>query len=131
MMKRLALAMLLLAVPASATRGVPSEALDGFKSEQVFGLIYRNPADAIQADPRFEPEQRNPSISIVWTRDDVGHLWADVVLQNPDTGIFREMNKRFEFSERDDGQWQMVGYWSRWKCLANTNPEWTTEACTE
>lgn len=118
-----------LATPAAATRGVPSRTLEGFKSEQVFAFAYRNPTEAIHADPRFEPEQHNPSIHIDWTRDGAGRLWADVIYRNPDTEIYREKNERFEFAQREDGDWNMVGSWSRWKCLGAESKEWTTEPC--
>ncbi|WP_157058327.1 hypothetical protein [Altererythrobacter epoxidivorans] len=106
-----------------------SDPLDGFRAEQVSTMIVKNPTDAIGADPRFEPEQSNPSISIDWTRDDSAHLWADVIYQNPDTGIYRERNERFEFARRDDGDWNMVGSWSRWKCLNSDGDDWSTQEC--
>jgi len=127
--KRFALVGVLLASPAMASLGPVSDPLDGFQAEQVDAVIIRNPADAIGADPRFEAEQVDPSIEVNWTRGPDGHLWADVTYRNPDTGIFSWMNERFEFAEREDGDWDMVGRWKRWKCLESASIEWTTERC--
>ena len=126
---RYALLAFALANPAAATQSRMSEPLDGFKAEQVLAVTFRNPADAIMADPRFEPEQTEPSIEIVWTRDGQMNLWADVVYRNPDTGIYREKNERFQFRESENGGWLMIGSWARWKCLGQVSETWTTEQC--
>lgn len=98
MIARLTPALLLAAAPISASMGQTSAELTGFEAQQVAAAVFKNPSDAIHADPRFEPEQADPLISIVWTRDNQGHIWADLVYRNPDTGIFAFMNERFEFS---------------------------------
>ncbi len=131
MIRLLALSALLVASPANATRMTQSQPLDGFKPEMVTTFIFKNPADAIGADPRFEPEQIDPSIRIKWTRDSEGFLWADVNYTNPDTGIYREKNERFKFSREDEGGWTMIGHWARWKCIGSNRPDWTLKACVD
>ncbi|MDM8011535.1 MAG: hypothetical protein QUV08_11285 [Parasphingorhabdus sp.] len=129
MKKRSFFLLALMASPALASLGPISKPLVGFKSQQVDAIVYRNPVDAIGVDPRFEPEQINPSISVTWNRDNQGHLWADVIYKNPDTGILIFKNDRFEFAERQDGDWDMVGRWSRWKCRGSGEQDWTTNEC--
>ena len=106
-----------------------SRPLEGFVAEQTGCALFRNPTEAIDADPRFEPEQIDPSITIEWTRAADGHLWADVVLRNPDFGKFAAKNERIELAQAGNGDWQIVGRWSRWKCIGYATGGWTTEAC--
>ena len=120
----------IIAAQATTSDGASmSQPLAGFEAEPIIAIKYRNPAEAIGVDPRFEPEQSNPRIVVEWSRDEAGHLWADVVYRNPDTGIFREKNERFEFVERPDGDWDMIGSWSRWKCLESKSDQWSTKDC--